>query len=160
MLSIFVCVVRSDHDLPGYSVSSRVAAWLHSLSEDGLAAWWLQVKLVTRFLNDTSLSGGSWLWICPTQSQQPTHLQVQQIQEDEQAAGTQQLLQAASKTGNSSSRGGSSTAGLFELVPAGSPSRRSSCDVEVVCSWRSLHSLTPDATQLAEHNWQPSVSDM
>jgi hypothetical protein len=29
--------------------------------------------------------------------------------------------------------------------------------VEVVCSWRCLHSLTPDATQLAEPDWKPQV---
>lgn len=44
---------------------------------------------------------------------------------------------------------------LFDVVPPGSSSRRSSCDIELVCSWRCIHSLTPDAAQLAQQDWQP-----
>jgi hypothetical protein len=33
----------------------------------------------------------------------------------------------------------------------------SQCDVEVITPWRSLQSLTPDATQLADPGWAPPV---
>lgn len=94
----------------------------------------VQIKPLTRFLCDASLSGGSWLWACATPTQQ---------QQQQQASGA--------------AAGVSSSQALFQIVPAGSRQRRSSCDVEVVCSWRCLHSLTPDATQLAEPDWRPQV---
>jgi DNA polymerase delta subunit 1 len=40
-------------------------------------------------------------------------------------------------------------------TPAGE--RVSQCDVEVITPWRSLQSLTPDATQLADPGWAPPV---
>ncbi len=35
--------------------------------------------------------------------------------------------------------------------------RLSTCSLEVVAPWRCLQSLTPDATQLADPDWQPNV---
>lgn len=122
-----------------------------------------------RFLSDTSLSGGSWLWACPTPSTAPTHvprsststpaapapgLSVGPFQDLDSSSSGQQ----AGASGPGSGSGGGGGGVQFELVPHGSSSRRSSCDIEVVCSWRCLHSLTPDATQLAQQDWQPPVS--
>jgi hypothetical protein len=120
-----------------------------------------QVKLVMRFLSDTSLSGGSWLWACPTPSTHLTHTPRNHDNSTTQRAHNAHTTplevpshsQPASRQGRPLSAGG----GLFEVVPPRSSNRRSSCGLEVVCSWRCLHSLTPDATQLAQHDWQPPV---
>lgn len=126
-----------------------------------------QVKLIMRFLSDTSLSGGSWLWACPTPSTAPTHVPCSSTSTPAAPApglsvGPSQDLDSSSgqQTGASGagSGGGGGGGALFELVPHGSSSRRSSCDIEVVCSWRCIHSLTPDATQLAQQDWRPPVS--
>ncbi|KAF6251995.1 hypothetical protein COO60DRAFT_568402 [Scenedesmus sp. NREL 46B-D3] len=133
---------------PGSSVKKAAGAVEKVVADGSLAGFsWRQrgtnpheadVKPLTRFLCDASLSGGSWLWACST----PTTQQQQQQQQQQQAA----TAAAADR---------SSSQALFQVVPAGSSRRRSSCAVEVVCSWRCLHSLTPDATQLAEPDWQP-----
>lgn len=128
--------------MPGFCVCTHELAlllllllgWLHNC----------QVKPLTRFLCDASLSGGSWVWVCST----PTHRSSPQQQQ-------QQQNMAAAAPGSSIS---SSRPLMCEFVPAGSGRRRSSCAVELVCSWQCLHSLTPDATQLAELDWQPQVS--
>jgi hypothetical protein len=110
---------------------------------------------VMRFLSDTSLSGGSWLWACPTPSTHLTHKPRDHNDATTHSAHTT-LSEDPSHQPSSSQAG--RDGGLFEVVPPGSSSRRSSCGLEVVCSWRCLHSLTPDATQLAQHDWQPLVS--
>lgn len=138
-----------------------------------------QIKPVMRFMSDTSLSGGSWLWACPTPTDTPTHTQrsaaaaaaadtgphagvaaaplsAAALQDlDHQTVGPDSGSVGGPGGGGSNSGPGSV---LFEVVERGSSSRRSGCDVEVVCSWRCLHSLTPDATQLAQHDWQPQVN--
>ncbi|WIA33365.1 hypothetical protein OEZ86_006502 [Tetradesmus obliquus] len=115
--------LASSGSLPGFSWRQR-----------GTEPHEVDIKPLTRFLCDASLSGGSWLWACYTPTQQQQQQQVSDAAPD-----------------------GSSSQALFKIVPAGSRQRRSSCDVEVVCSWRCLHSLTPDATQLAEPDWRPQV---
>ncbi|KAF8067421.1 POLD1 [Scenedesmus sp. PABB004] len=100
----------------------------------GCEAYDADVKPLTRFLCETSLSGGSWLWVGPP---------------------------AAETAGGAAADGAGGGAPPpppppLEWVPPG-PRRRSTCDVEVVAGWRCLHSLTPDATQLAEPDWRPPV---
>jgi hypothetical protein len=124
------------------------------------------VKLIMRFLSDTSLSGGSWLWACPTPSTQLTHTPRNHSSSSDISSAHSSLSVAPSQDLNSSQLGsgqgygpgGGSSGVQFEFIRHGSSSRRSSCDVEVVCSWRCIHSLTPDATQLAQQDWTPQAS--
>jgi hypothetical protein len=128
------CPMRRSHLNTPCNLSSSVPAVMCCCLALPETPRCLQIKPLTRFLCDASLSGGSWLWACSTPTQQ-------------------QQQQALYSAGSSSS----SSEALFQVVPPGSSHRRSSCDVEVCCSWRCLHSLTPDATQLAEPDWRPQV---
>ena len=117
-----------------------------------------QVKLLMRFLCDTGLSGGSWLYVTNTTNNTPTSLPLQ--------ATTVPFSSGAASTGSGAAgpssavaaaaggRGGGGVVGL-RVIPRVQQS--SSCDIEVVCSWRCLHTLTPDATQLADTTWEPQV---
>jgi hypothetical protein len=143
----------------GSSLNHPAACTTHAAA----AAYCVQVKLIMRFLADTSLSGGSWLWACPTPSTQLTHTPRHHSSSSDISSASHSGLAVAPSQGLSSSQpgggpGGGSSAVQFEFVPHGSSSRRSRCDVEVVCSWRCIHSLTPDATQLAQQDWTPQAS--
>ncbi|GFR40574.1 hypothetical protein Agub_g1153, partial [Astrephomene gubernaculifera] len=93
------------------------------------------VKLLMRFLCDTGLSGGAWLYLPPAGGAAAG------------AASVEAAVEAAA----------AAAVPAQGYVAVASSSRLSTCDMEVVAPWRSLQSLTPDATQLADPDWCPEV---
>jgi hypothetical protein len=59
--------------------------------------------------------------------------------------------------GSLSAAGGSGSGGAGGWCEVPGAQRSSRCDLEVTAGWRCLHSLTPDATQLADPGWAPQV---
>lgn len=103
-----------------------------------------ETKPFMKFMVDTGLAAGAWLFL-PSQAwlQSDCGKRYMELKSD----------QVTLKPLVSSERSDAHQA----VTHLPSEQRLSTCDMELLCPYTALDSLTPDATQLADPHWQPAL---
>jgi len=111
-----------------------------------------EVSPLQRFLADVPLSSGAWVCVPPALHASSPDLCINTPAKDRASSNAQQQQQPQQWQ-----QSGCSTTG-YRVVDA--DDKISTCHIEVKVPWRSIVCLTPDATQLADHSWDPFSSNI
>ena len=147
---------------PGGSVKRASAAlakaiaagWLQELELAWLdtSLYEAEVAPLQRFLVDLPVSGGAWLYVEPPLAMVPLGSGGRGLQAP---VSPGPAPMPRTPRGGPGSPASPPTSRPPTRAPGSAQERLSSCDLEVVAPWRSIHCLTPDATQLADPSYSP-----